>query len=880
MRIKLLLLATLSLPSMVQAQEQAQAQATAFEDGGDMIIVTGSRRTDRTVADSAVPIDVIGGEQLRQSGFTETARLLRDLVPSFNFPQPSLTDGTDTVRPATLRGLGADQTLVLVNGKRRHASALVNINGSVGRGTQAVDINNIPAAALSRVEVLRDGAAAQYGSDAIAGVINFQLNEARSGARFAATYGGYRTRVDGVPEVTGLVLSATGQPTRAPDGTLAVTTGEDRRVNDGNQLTLSSNIGLPLGKEGFANITVEYRDRDATNRSGFDRREQYNVVGGVFDPREVGAERLTHIFGDPDTQDVSTFINAGIPVNDSVQLYAMGSYAWREGFSAGFFRRPSDNRNVPSIYPDGFLPLINPTSEDFSLTGGLKGDLGDWRFDLSTQYGRNKVDYRVVDSINASLGAASPTEFDAGGVSYTQWVSNLDLSRDLEMAGFSRVTLSFGAEYRRETYQINAGEPDSYISGTVRVNENNPLNTSTLVAPPGASVFPGFQPTIGGIDVTQSNSRSNVSAYVELDVDVYENWNVQLAGRFEDYSDFGSNFNGKVATRYAPTDWLALRASAASGFRAPGVGQQFFANSATNNVAGTLVDAVTLPVSNPVAQALGSSPLKPETSFNWSVGGVLTPIRGLNLTVDYFQIKINDRILLSENLNATRDANGNPSGSGSGLAIAQILNAAGFNTISAARFFINGIDTRTRGVDAIATYRFDLGASGRVGLTAGYNWTQNKITARNAVPDALNQVPGVNLFGRQESLRIEQGQPRDKLILGLDYDWQWLGVTMRGTRYGEVLSPGTNAFTDLLITPTWVADAEIRVTPVKGFQIAIGANNLFDKYPNTLLTGQTVDPDTGNLRNNSANNYYLPFSSFSPFGFNGRFLYGRVSYQF
>lgn len=882
MHIRALLLASLGLPALVVPVSAVLAQdSSEVESSDDTIIVTGTRRTDRLVVDSPVPIDVIGGEALQQSGLTETNRLLRDLVPSFNFPQPSITDGTDVIRPATLRGLGADQTLVLVNGKRRHASALLNINGSVGRGTQAVDINQIPASALSRIEVLRDGAAAQYGSDAIAGVINFQLNDARSGARFSATYGGYVTNIDGVNEVTGLVLGPNGQPTLSPDGTLAVQdTGKKLSVEDGNVLTLSSNFGLPLGPEGFANVTVEYRDREPTNRTGYDRRTVYNVVGGLRDPREQTFDRRSHRYGDAKTEDINLFVNMGIPLDDRVSAYAFGSYGERDGESAGFYRNPSDARNVVALYPDGFLPLITTKSQDFSLTGGLKGDFGGWNWDLSMQFGQNKVDYTIINTLNASLGSASPTEFDAGGLTYNQWVNNLDVSREFAVDWVSRLTVAFGLEYRRETFAVRAGEPDSYRSGGVTINQNNPLNTSTAGAAPGSQVFPGFQPEIGGVRVTGSNARENMSAYGELDIDIIENWNLQLAGRYENYSDFGSDWNWKAATRFGVTDWLALRGSVSTGFRAPGVAQQFFANAATNNISGVLVDAVTLPVGNPVAQALGSSPLEPETAVNWSVGTVLTPFSGLSFTFDYYQIDIENRIVLTENLSATRDAAGNPSGTNPGRAIAQILNDAGFNTISAARFFINGIDTRTKGFDAIAAYRFDVGEYGRIGLTAGYNWNENRITGRNDVPGELNQVPGINLFGRLESLRIERGQPKDKINLGFDYDQKWLGLTLRGNRFGEVLAPGNDAFNDLVIKPAWVVDAEIRVEPVAGLEIALGSNNLFDKYPTANPTGVGTDPVTGAPRNNSANNYFLPFSSFSPFGFNGRFVYGRVSYRF
>ena len=873
------LLASLAFaPSHLSAQTTGAAAAEAAVESSDTIIVTGTRRLDRVVTDSPVPVDVISGAALQNTGVPETSRLLRDLIPSFNFPQPSITDGTDVIRPATLRGLGADQTLVLVNGKRRHASALLNINGSVGRGTQAVDINFIPASALSRVEVLRDGAAAQYGSDAIAGVINFKLNDARSGGRVSATYGGYVSNIADVNEVTGLVLSG-GNPTLAPDGTLVLAnTGKRLKVTDGEVLTLSGNIGLPLGADGFVNITGEYRDRKPTNRGGYDPRPQYNVVGGVYDVREQTANRLNHRYGDAKTEDFAIFVNAGMPLDDNVDAYVFGSFGKRDGESAGFFRRPSDARNVLAIYPNGFLPLITTETQDFAITGGLKGAFGAWNFDLSMQYGQNKVDFRIIETLNASLGRASPTEFDAGGLTYSQWVNNLDVSRELNF--LSRSTLSFGLEYRRETFAVAAGEPDSYRSGGVRIVDNNPLNPSTAGAAPGSQVFPGFQPIIGGVSVVGSNARDNVSAYAELDMDIVEAWNLQLAGRFESYSDFGTTWNGKVASRYEIADWVSVRGAASTGFRAPGVAQQFFAAAATNNIGGVLVDAVTLPVGNPVAQALGSSPLKAETAFNWSGGAVFTPVPGLTFSFDYYQIKIDDRIVLTENLSATRDAAGNPSGTNPGRGIAQILNSAGFNTISAARYFINGIDTRTKGFDAIASYRTDFGNAGKLGLTAGYNRNETKITDFKDTPGALNQVPGIVLFGRQESLRIEKGQPIDKINLGVDYDWNWLGITARANRFGEVLSPGADLFNDVVIKAAWVVDTELRVEPFEGMVIAFGANNLFDKYPTATPTGRGVDPVTGAPRNFSQNNYFLPYSSFSPFGFNGRFLYGRVSYKF
>ena len=880
-----ILLASFGATSVLAAPAITPPAATSTDS--DTIIVTGTRRADRTVADSTVPIDVIGREALRNAGYTETNRVLAELLPSFNFPQPSITDGTDVIRPATLRGLGPDQTLVLVNGKRRHTTALLNINGSVGRGTAAVDINLIPGAALDRVEVLRDGAAAQYGSDAIAGVINFQLRHDRAGARFSATYGQYETGVSGVPRVTGVQTSAPGVPAIAPDGTLALaTTGRNRRASDGNTLTLSGNIGLPLLAEGFLNITGEYRDRDPTNRSGYDPRRQYGSGATPFDAREFSFNRLSHRYGDAKTRDYTVFVNAGTPVADDWELYAFGSYGHRDGNSAGFYRLSNDVRNVLSIYPDGFLPEINTTLKDYSATGGVKGDVDGTHIDLSLSYAHNSFDFFISNTLNASLGATSPTSFDAGGLRYGQLLANLDVNRAFDVGFLKSFTLAGGLEYRRETYEIRQGEPDSFRAGPALVGANNPSSPSGgfgAGAAPGAQVFPGFQPVVGGQPVTGvERRRHNVSAYVEADADVTDRFSVQAAARYEKYSDFGGDVNGKLSARYAPFDGLALRGSISTGFRAPSLQQQFFAAAATNNVNGTLVDAVTLPVDNPVALALGSKPLKAETSINYSAGIVVNPFPAFSLTVDYYHIDIDDRIVVTENLTATRDALGNPSGppTSSGFQIAQILNDAGFRTISAARFFVNGIDTRTEGVDAVATYRFDLGDYGRLRATAGFNYNRTKITGRNATPGALSQVPGVTLFGRQESLRIERGQPRTKVNLGLDYDRGILGLMLRGNRYGEVIDGGSEAFNDVRLGPKWVIDLEARVKPTKAIELAIGANNLFDTYPDNIPRGQGIDPVTGATRNFAQTRYVAPFSNFSPFGFNGRFVYGRVGFSF
>ena len=868
----------------VPAAEPAPAAPAAQADEGNTIIVTGTRRTDRTVADSPVPVDVISAESLANTGHTEVNRALTQEVPSFNFPQPSITDGTDVIRPATLRGLGPDQTLVLIIGKRRHTSALLNINGSVGRGTSAVDVNLIPSIALSRVEVLRDGAAAQYGSDAIAGVINFQLRDARQGGRASATYGQYFTHVDDVQTYDGVITGPGNTPVFAPDSTSGTNilaldyTGKDRRRHDGETLTLAGVVGLPIGAEGQINIAGEFQDRNPTNRTGADPRRQYSLVGPALDPRELTFNRFSHRYGDPETRDVKLFVNADMPIGaGETEVYAFGSYNDRKGESAGFYRLPSDSRNVPAIYPDGFLPLIATDTDDYAGTLGVRGALAGWRWDLSGQYGRDRVDFTIKNSLNRSFGADSQTEFDSGGLTYSQTLFNLDVSRDLALGFSKKTTLALGVEYRRETFDIRPGEPASY--------ENGPAGGA-----PGAQVFPGFQPTIGGQRVDEKKDRNNKSAYAEIDSDITDRFSVQAALRYEDYSDFGSDWNWKLAARFEPVEGVALRASASTGFRAPSLQQQFYAAQATNNVAGVLLDTVTLPVNNPVAIALGATPLEPERSKNYSAGIVVTAVPRLNVTLDVYQVDIDDRIVVTDNLTATRDALGNPCDTPpptgcnpTGAAIAQILNDAGFNTVNAARFFVNGVDTRTKGLDLVGTYRMPGVFGGRLNLTAGLNLNRTKIRRVLAAPGALSEVPDLILFGRQESLRLVKGQPRNKINLAADYDRDWLGVTLRSTRYGEALDAGAPAsgVQDIHLNAKWITDLEFRFKPMGDrLTLALGGNNIFDIYPTNTPRGQAVDPDSGATVNLPATRYVTPFSNFSPFGFNGRFLYGRVSVNF
>jgi iron complex outermembrane receptor protein len=899
-------------PPAVAADEPAADQGEVNEQ---TLIVTGTRRSDRTVADSPVPIDVIGSDAIANSGQTETNKILNDLVPSFNFPQPSIADGTDALRPATLRGLSPDQTLVLVNGKRRHVSALLNINGTVGRGSAAVDLNQIPGLAIGRIEVLRDGASSQYGSDAIAGVINIQLKNAREGGRATATFGKYVTTLDDVALITGLQTNGAGQPFLDPNDNrvFAATANGERHARDGQTYTLGANIGVPIGPDGFINVTAEYRDRNPTNRAGFDLRPNYNRPTAAFDPRELSFNRLEFRYGDAKTEDLNFFVNSGIGVGADWELYGFASYGTRNGLSAANYRQQNAaaNRdyavltpattpnavNFVPLTPDGFLPFIDTDLEDYSGNLGLRGKLAGWNTDLSVGYGHNSFDYTVRNSLNTSFGTQSQTTFDAGGLRYGQLVANLDFSHEYEMGFAKPLSVAVGTEYRNENFQIRPGDNQSFAAGplfrasitTTAANcatQGGVFNAGTNVcsfpgrqAAVGAQGFPGI-PTASATDV----SRHSWAAYAELDTDLFEGFTTTLAGRYEHFSDFGGTLNGKLAARYEPIDGFAVRGSISNGFRAPSLHQQFFTTTSTNFINGFPVDISTLAVSSPVARALGSSDLKPEKSVNISLGATANPITGLTLTLDYYHIKIKNRIVLTENLGAA--------GSGTAAvnaAVKAVLDANGFQSVGAARFFINGLDTTTSGIDAVASYRFPVEGFGRWTLTAAYNSSKNKIDRRINNLGPLATIPGIILFGRVEGIRFTDGQPKDKIVLSADGEIGDFGLTARTTRFGKVIAPGATAPLadptsltllgpdDIVLGAKWITDLELRYKAFDTLELAIGADNIFDIYPDRSPFGPRPAAIGGQY---PINQYYLPYSGFSPFGFNGRFLYGRVSVTF
>jgi iron complex outermembrane recepter protein len=790
-------------------------------------VTVGSRSPSRE-ADKTVPVDIITHDQIASSPYTETAQLIQSLAPSFNFPRPTISDGTDTVRPATLRGLGPDQVLVLINGKRRHQSALVHLNDTVGRGSTGVDLNAIPLSTVDHIEVLRDGAAAQYGSDAIAGVINIVLKNGVArpevNTNFGLSNGSF----------TGNSCSANG---------LTCTIGSDIDFSDGGLVDVGGSWGIPAG-QGSVTVASEYRRHNRTNRASFDPRDQ--VAAG--DAGNNAVVQPNHRWGDPDTRDMMTFVNTSVPLATSsgaqTLLYAFGGYSRRAANSAGFFRRGIDARDWPQIYPLGFLPTIEPIVTDAAGTAGLRGVRGKWTYDASGEYGHNRFDFRVGDSLNVSLGPTLPpnqTDFDAGTLQLSQFVGNLDIRRAFRVKGLSGLlNLAFGGEYRREKYQIRAGEPASYQDGGVPDRFGNR-------APIGAQVFPGFRPS-NEVDA----SRDSMAAYVDAEGNVISWLRLGGAVRAEHYSDFGGTLDGKLTVRVQPDRKIAVRGAVSTGFRAPSLGQSFFSSTATNflNLGQGLVpvESLTLPVSSAPVKVLGAVPLEPETSLNTSAGVVVAPISPLNVTVDYYRIAIDDRIVLSGNFTAPP--------------IAALLAPFGANS---ARFFTNAIDTRTNGMDVTASYVLTTAAGGDVQLRAGYNHTRTRVVGDVATPPQLAAFSSV-LFDRIERRRMECGQPSDNLRLGGDYRRSRYGANLNVARYGEVCSFTQNPADDQVYSPKWLTDVEGSYRAA-GYTLAAGVENLFNVFPDRNITVNSF-------------NGIQTFPRQSPFGMNGRAIYVRVGRAF
>ncbi|PZR36201.1 TonB-dependent siderophore receptor [Caulobacter segnis] len=810
MRYRHLLLAAASLTAVSSMAHAQTAPAKDDNTNVEEIVVTGTRVAGRSRLDTLAPVDVVTAKTLQQRGTTELATALAATVPSVNFPRPSNTDGTDSVRPVVLRGQGPDQTLVLVNGARRHTTALVNLNGSVGRGSTSVDLNAIPSVALDRIEVLRDGASAQYGSDAIAGVVNLRLREADHGGGATVTTGKYITSFDGLQ------------------------TGQKNKRRDGLTTTVAGWQGLKLGSDGFLTLSAEYLDRNFTNRSDIDTR--------------VTPRRVTSRFGDPDLEQVSFYANAGKPIGDGWELYGWYGYQQRDAEASATYRLPTDaSQNIPSVYPNGYLPLITTNTEDATAAIGLRGDLAGWKLDANLVYGKNDIDFGVKNTLNPSYGPTSPTSFQAGGLTYDQLVFGLDASREFDVGLAGPLNVAWGVEARRETFQINAGEVASYARGTV---------SPTLAF--GSRGFTGFTPG-NAIDV----DRDAVGVYLDLEGKLTEKLTGSAAVRYEDYSDFGTNTSGKLSARYDFTDAFAIRGAVSTGFRAPSLQQQYFTSTSIlyiNQNVGGVTTAVpfetgTYPSVSAVGRALGGKPLEPEKSKNFSLGAVFH--KGpFELTVDAYRIDVDNRIVLTETLTGSATA-------AAGTNARVIFDLLAPYGASAARYFTNGVDTKTVGLDVVARYRILDDQAGTFDLTAAGNI--NNFDVRRTPTTSVLPTP-VSLFARQATLRFEESTPEWKVSLQGDWSKGPWGATLRTTLYDDVLAPGTAAdgSGDWHTGTQGIVDLEARYRFGEHTTVSLGADNLFDQYPDQ------VPP---NLNTSGGN----PFSSFSPFGFNGRYLYGRIA---
>ena len=770
----------------------------------DTIVVTGTRAQNRTKLDTVAPVDVLSLDSLSRQGSTELGASLAAVAPSIDFPRPAGTDGTDSIRPATLRGLSPDQTLVLINGVRGHTSALLNVNGSVGRGSAAVDLNTIPTLALSQVEVLRDGASAQYGSDAIAGVMNLRLREADHGGGATVSYGQYDTQFNGARS--------------------------SRHISDGGTLTLGAWQGYKLGNNGgFLTITGEYLDRNLTGRSDLDIR---TLTATALTPATPAVVRSR--IGDPKVLQGTGYVNAALPIGETGwTAFAFGGYQFRDSTSSAFAREPGNANNVLSIYPDGFLPQIKVLSKDLTVTAGVRGKMGDWNATIKASYGRNRLDYRTQGSLNSTYGAASQTSFYDGAMIYDQALGGMDLAKLYKLGG-TDLNVAWGVEVRREGYRIIAGEPTSYNRGPVN---NSPNGGSVLTS--GAQGFIGFQ-----AGNALKTSRISNAVYLDLEAKLPSIFTLGAAVRGEHYSDFGDIATGKLSARADLADWFALRGTVSTGFRAPSLQQQYFTSTASVLVTqgtppvSTIVETGTFPSTSVIAASLGGQPLRPEKSVNYSAGMVIRK-GGFDLTIDGYIIKIRDQLGLSENITLSATAQA----------------ATG---VQAARFFINGLHTTTKGVDIVGHYKLRTAAVGTFDLTAAANI--NKITV-----DSYPTSSSATLFARQRILTITEGTPGEKLVGTVDWSLGKVGATARASYYGNVIQPASTAAGDLSTGRKTIIDLEARYKVLPMASLSVGANNVFDIYP------------TRTPANLLATNGGVAFPYYAPWGFNGRYLYAKLS---
>ena len=803
------------------------------------LTVIGSRARHTAADELAVPVDVFTSEDIKAQGTTETSEILQSLAPSVNFPRQTVTDANDIVRPFTLRGLSPDHSLVLLNGWRRHQTALVN-NFAYGMpaGSSGVDLNTIPAGAIDRMEVLRDGASAEYGSDAIAGVVNIVTR-------------------DGV--FSPFVTTDAGRYITGPF------------PDDGTSVDVNAGWGLGLGKGSLA-LFAEFRDRQPTNRAWADPYE--TCCTGVADSisadgqvilKRNGTPQPNHHWGDGQEKDVMTLANFRMPLNNSgSELYAFGDYSFRRGTGNGYRRYGDGDRNWPTIYPLGYLPEFHPDVTDYSATGGWRGATGGWALDLGGTFGHNDFIYNLSNTLNVSLGPCldtpcapgkdgilgtpddpgipNQTSFDAGTVSRNELIMAGNASREMHLGLPAPVHVALGVAWRREGYQIQAGELASYIDG-------RDTSVTGGIAPGGSQVFAGFSPS----DASDSH-RTNIGFYGDVETNLSPSVLANVAARFEHYSDFGGKVSGKLALRWQPVRPFVLRGAVSTGFRAPGLSQIHFSKVTTNFIFNVdsgypiAADIGIYPVDHPASQALGAQALKPETSVNLSGGFAWTPQADLTFTADLFYIKIKDRILLG----ATFDDSVSRA----------ILTGAGFGNVGGVQYFTNGMDTKTNGIDLTADWRVPM-ANGSWNFSAAVNYTKNKIERVRGLPAVLVGSAETGLIDTVTAIATEDERPDWRSTFTGQYQRARWHSLARASYYGGFASaqPGYCDACRHTYGGKTLVDVET------GFQfdqmnLSVGIRNLFDVYPDKA----------------DANNSFgiFPWAAASPFGFNGRYIYTRA----
>ena len=871
--------------------DSAQNISVALQDGValDEIVLLGSRNTGRTVIDTPVPVDVINVVELATQGPQTTVNeILNYVAPSFTSTTQTVSDGTDHVDPASLRGLGPDQVLVLINGKRRHKSSLVNVNGTVGTGSVATDLNSIPAAAIERIEVLRDGAAAQYGSDAIAGVINIVLrkntNELNLNVNSGANISKHSEQYD--------------------EGGM-----------DGEKFNIAANYGLDLGKNGgYINFTGSLENRGATNRSdsmqqpiytmfdvatrmlGYDQAFAMNpsalsaYVGSLdgslqsvydtgiangddfldiiaSDAGPGGAQPITEYelrqrglsrddfrmkVGQSKLRSGKFMMNMELPVDDNgATFYSFGGLSFRNGLAAGFFRRPAytDGRGTTAALENGFLPHIASRVVDKSFGAGLKGMIGDWNVDFSNTYGTNSFDYTIENTANATLLSSTPREFNAGGFSFAQNTTNLDISRFYDDI-FEGLNVAFGAEYRLENYQLIAGEEASWASYDINgevVTQTTPDADKVYsyfgrLAPGGSQVFPGYRPE-NAVDA----NRNSYAGYVDVEADITENLLVSTALRYEDYNDFGDTFNWKIASRFKVSDNLAIRGAASTGFRAPDLHQIYFNATSTLFIAGVPNEVGTFANNSRLAQLLSIPSLREETSNNYSLGFTAKiPSAGLKVTVDGYIVNVDDRVGQTRNY----------SSAGQSAEVQQIFSDA---AAGQAKFFMNAYDLESSGIDVVIDHKTGVG-EGTLNNSLAASFRKFEVT------DVV-EVLGEEVLDARAKGFVESAMPRTKLNLTNIYrvgDWNFL---LRNVYFGEVNDPDFEGGSEPVIYgEKIITDLSIGYSFDDNLSLTVGANNLLDVYPDEVPT---------------ASNYgdqFIFSRRTSQFGFNGRYVFGRLTF--